>query len=119
MTLEEFEDDAFRTAEAADNISRLAPVLREKLSENRLEKVYTEIELPLIPVLADIELTGMKVDGTSLNKFSADVSKELDKLQKRLYEIAGREFNIGSPKQVGEVFSELNIVTGKKTATGQ
>ena len=119
MAPEGFEDDAFRTAEAADYISRLAPVLREKLSENRLEKVYTDIELPLIPVLADIELTGMKVDGDSLNKFSADITKELAKLRTRLYEIAGREFNIGSPKQVGEVFSELNIATGKKTATGQ
>lgn len=116
---EGFEDDAFRTAEAADYISRLAPVLREKLSENRLAKVYSEIEMPLISVLTDIELTGMKVDGAALNRFSKDITKALDKLRARLYELAGREFNIGSPKQVGEVFNELNIVTGKKTATGQ
>jgi len=116
---EGFEDDAFRTAEAADYISRLAPVLREKLVENRLDKVYTDIELPLIAVLTDIELTGMKVDGDALNRFSSDITKQLAKLRDRLYELAGREFNIGSPKQVGEVFSELNIVTGKKTATGQ
>jgi DNA polymerase-1 len=116
---EGFDDDAFRTAEAADYISRLAPVLRDKLREARLEKVYNEIELPLIRVLTDIELTGMKVNGASLEKFSADITKELSKLQSHIYEIAGREFNIGSPKQVGEVFSELNIVTGRKTATGQ
>ena len=93
--------------------------MRQKLVENRLDKVYTDIELPLIPVLAKIELTGMKVDGDALNLFSKDITKKLDKLRDRLYEIAGREFNIGSPKQVGEVFAELNIATGKKTATGQ
>jgi DNA polymerase-1 len=61
----------------------------------------------------------MKVDADALERFSKDITKQLEKLRKRLYELAGREFNIGSPKQVGEVFSELNIVTGKKTATGQ
>lgn len=116
---DDIDEPAFRTAETADYVARLAPVLREKLGEARLEKVYTEIELPLIPVLADIELTGMKIDGDALNRFSRDVTKNLNKLRDRLYEIAGREFNIGSPKQVGEVFEELNIATGKKTATGQ
>ena len=116
---EDMEEAQFRTAEAADVISRVAPVLREKLAEARLASVYTDIELPLIPVLTDIELTGMKVDAKALETFSSDITKQLDKLRKRLYELAGREFNIGSPKQVGEVFSELNIVTGKKTATGQ
>ena len=52
-------------------------------------------------------------------EFSADITAELSKLSKRIFEITGREFNIGSPKQVGEVFGELNIATGRKTATGQ
>ncbi len=116
---EDMDEPAFRTAETADYVARLAPVLREKLREAKLESVYTDIELPLIPVLAQIELTGMKVDGDALGQFSADITKKLEKLRDRLYEIAGREFNIGSPKQVGEVFEELNIATGKKTATGQ
>ena len=60
------DEAAFRTAENADFIARLAPILRERIRENGMEKVYAEIELPLIPILADIELTGMKVDGESL-----------------------------------------------------
>ncbi len=116
---EGFEEGAFRTAENADFVGRLAPILREKIRENGLEKIYAEVELPLIPILADIELVGMKVDGDSLTVFSEFIGKELKTLQDKIYEIAGREFNIGSPKQVGEIFGELNIETGRKTATGQ
>ena len=114
-----FDEAAFRTAEEADLIARLAPILRKKIHESELEKVYAEIELPLIPVLADIELVGMKVDGESLKTFSEFISKELETLKDKILKIAGREFNIGSPKQVGEIFGELNIETGRKTATGQ
>lgn len=116
---EDWDEALFRIVETADYAARLAPVLRERLAENKQLKIYDEIEMPMVDVLIDIELVGMKVDGDALRKFSAHISKELAKLQKRLYEIAGREFNIGSPKQVGEVFEELNISTGKKTATGQ
>ncbi len=115
----DFEEAAFRTAEHADFVARLAPILRNKIREAGLEKVYTEIELPLIPILADIELTGMKVDGNSLKTFSEFISKELTTLRDKIFGLAGREFNIGSPKQVGEIFAELNIETGRKTATGQ
>jgi DNA polymerase-1 len=108
-----FEEHSFRAAENADFAARLAPVLRNKIVENELERVYTEIELPLVPVLAGIELAGMKVDGDSLNKFSEFISKELETLREKIYAIAGREFNIGSPKQVGEVFGELNIASGR------
>jgi DNA polymerase-1 len=97
-------DGAFRTAEAADMIARVTPVLRQRLRENELEKVYEDIELPLVPILADIELTGMKVDGAELKKFSDYIAEELDSLREKIFGIAGREFNIGSPKQVGEVF---------------
>ena len=116
---EGFDEAAFRTAENADFVARLGPVLREKIRENHLEKVYADIELPLIPILADIELTGMKVDGESLTIFSEFISTELASLSEKITKIAGREFNIGSPKQVGEIFGELNIETGRKTATGQ
>ena len=116
---EGFDEAAFRTAENADFVARLAPILRAKLRDNDLENLYDEIELPLIPILADIELTGMKVNGDSLKKFSEYISGELESLREKITNIAGREFNIGSPKQVGEVFGELNIETGKKTATGQ
>lgn len=112
-------ETAFRTTENADLIARLVPAMNAKLRENKLESVYRDIEMPTVEVLADIELAGMKVDGKSLEKFSANIAKDLEAISKKIYAIAGREFNIGSPKQVGEVFGELNIETGKKTATGQ
>ena len=114
-----FDEVVFRTLENADFASRLAPVLRQKIADNQLQKVYAEIELPLIPILEEIELVGMKIDSDNLNKFSAFITEELEKLREKIFKIAGREFNIGSPKQVGEIFGELNIETGKKTATGQ
>jgi DNA polymerase-1 len=114
-----FEENVFRTAENADLVSRLAPRMRQKINEDGLEKVYAEIELPLVPILADIEMVGMKVDGDALVKFSAFISKELESLKEKIFTISGREFNIGSPKQVGEIFQELNLDTGRKTATGQ
>jgi len=116
---EGFDEAAFRTAENADFVARLVPVLNDKLRESGLESVYRDIELPLIPILAEIELAGMKIDSESLNAFSQFISEELEKLREKIFAIAGHEFNIGSPKQVGEVFGELNIETGKKTATGQ
>jgi len=116
---EGFDEAAFRTAELADITARVAPVLREKLRANDQERVYAEIELPTTDVLAEMELVGMKVDGDALIRFAADIKQQLEALSDRLFAIAGREFNIGSPKQVGEVFAELNIETGKKTATGQ
>lgn len=112
-------ENAFRTCERADFAFRLTPVFRKQIAESGSMKVYSEIELPLIPVLADMENAGMKVDTESLNEFSSFMSSELDTLRDKIYTVAGREFNIGSPKQVGEVFEELNISTGKKTATGQ
>lgn len=114
-----WEEPEYRTVETADMISRLAPVLCSKLAQNEQSEIYNNIEIPIVDVLTEMELVGMKVDGDALNLFSKDIKKELDKLRDKLYEIAGREFNIGSPKQVGEVFEELNISTGKKTATGQ
>ncbi|MBC7900587.1 MAG: DNA polymerase I, partial [Saprospiraceae bacterium] len=114
-----FEENALRTAERADWTLRLAPMLHNKIVEDGLMQVYSEIEMPLEPILADIEMAGMKVDGENLKAFSEFISSELDRLQKQIYSIAGHEFNIGSPKQVGEIFEELNISTGRKTATGQ
>ena len=116
---EGFAETAFRSAERADWIAQLAPILRSKIEEAELTRVYEEIEMPIEIVLADMEMAGMKVDGDFLRKYSDTISKELDTLRAKIYDVAGREFNIGSPKQVGEVFEELNISTGRKTATGQ
>lgn len=114
-----FPEDVYRTMERADFVFQLAPKLREKIHNDELTEVYSEIEMPLVPVLADIEQAGMKVDTSDLKEFSELITEDLEKLRGKIYELAGREFNIGSPKQVGEVFEDLNISTGRKTATGQ
>ena len=116
---EGFPPNAFRTAERADFGFQLAPMLRKRLIEDDLEKIYANIELPLERVLAEIEKAGMKVDADKLNAFSELISTDLEKLREKIFGIAGHEFNIGSPKQVGEILQELNIETGRKTATGQ
>lgn len=114
-----FSDTGWKAAIRADWIQQLTPILRKKIMADGLIKVYSEIEIPVSPILADIESAGMKVDAEALQTFSGFISEELATLQKKIYEIAGREFNISSPKQVGEAFEELNIATGRKTATGQ
>ncbi|HEY8561665.1 MAG TPA: DNA polymerase I [Pyrinomonadaceae bacterium] len=118
-TPEGWTENVYATTERADFVYQLAPILRKKIQEDELEKIYTEIELPLIPLLYRIEVAGMKVNVEALNGFSDYVSTELDTLREKIYAISGREFNIGSPKQVGEILSELNIAGTKKTATGQ
>jgi DNA polymerase I len=114
-----FSESVYRALERADFAFQLAPKLHDKIVEDDLTEVYTNIELPLVPVLAEIEEAGMKVDTGELKEFSDEITEDLEKLRTKIYELAGREFNIGSPKQVGEVFEDLNISTGRKTATGQ
>ncbi|MEZ5428163.1 MAG: DNA polymerase I [Pyrinomonadaceae bacterium] len=114
-----FSESQYRTMERADMVFQLAPVLRRRIAEDGLEKIYSEIELPMIPLLYRIEMAGMKVDAEALKGFSDFISTELETLSGKIYEIAGREFNINSPKQVGEVLTELNIETRHKTPTGQ
>jgi len=114
-----YTESGWQAATRADWVFQLTPILRKKISGDGLTKVYSEIEIPVSPVIADIETAGMKVDVEDLKRFSEFISKELETLQKKIFKIAGHEFNIGSPKQVGEVFEELNIATGRKTATGQ
>lgn len=116
---EGFAENIWKSMLRADWIFQLAPKLKRKIVEDKLTKVYSEIEMPLIPIIADIEMAGMKVDAYALQTFSKYISEELAKLREKIFAISGREFNIGSPKQVGEIFEELNIATGKKTATGQ
>ncbi len=112
-------ENQYRTAEKADFCFQLAPLFRKKIEEDGLEKIYKEIEIPLETLLYEIEMAGMKVDDKALKDFSAFISMELEDLSKKIFAISGKEFNINSPKQVGEIFLELNIETGKKTATGQ
>ncbi|MEO6590441.1 MAG: DNA polymerase I, partial [Pyrinomonadaceae bacterium] len=116
---DDWTESQYRTTEKADFCFQLAPMFRKKIIEDGLEEIYKEIELPLEPLLYEIEMAGMKVDVAALKGFSDFVSTELEDLSKKIFAVSGREFNIASPKQVGEVLQELNIATGKKTATGQ
>ncbi len=116
---EGFSDSGWLAATRADWTYQLAPAMRGKIATDQLTRIYKEVEIPISPILVDIENAGMKVDADDLTNFSSFISGELDTLSGKIFSIAGREFNIGSPKQVGEVFEELNISTGKKTATGQ
>jgi DNA polymerase-1 len=111
--------DHWRTAEAADFTAQASDVLHGRVLEQGLEAIYREIELPLAPLLHSIELAGLRVDTEVLGELSNLFGEELEKLTERIYRAAGREFKIGSPRQVGEVLEELNISTGRKTATGQ
>jgi DNA polymerase I len=109
----------WETAMAADLTTRTARVLHQRILEKKLETIYTEMELPLAPLLFRMEQAGLKVDRATLSDLSNYLGMELKKLTIKIYELAGREFNIGSPKQVGEVLSELDMTSGRKTSTGR
>ena len=110
---------AWDTAVNADLTAQTAKVLRERILEKKLETIYSEVELPLAPLLYRMEKAGLKVDPRVLADLSNFIGQELHKLTLKVYELAGREFNIGSPKQVGEVLGELNINSNRKTSTGR
>lgn len=96
----------------------MEPMLKSK---PELEKLFWDIEMPLMPVLADMEKTGVKLDSDAMNNFSELLKKQIDTSEERIYNLAGERFNIDSPKQVGEVlFEKLKIdESAKKTKTGQ
>ena len=112
-------DAQWATAAAADLTARTAKVLHQRILEKKLETIYSGMELPLAPLLFRMERAGLKVDRATLADLSNYLGLELKKLTVKIYELAGREFNIGSPKQVGEVLSELEMTSGRKTSTGR
>jgi DNA polymerase I len=112
-------DVAWQTATAADLTAQTARVLHARILEKKLETIYSEVELPLAPLLHRMERAGLKVDPKVLYDLSSYIGQELHRLTLSIYELAGREFNIGSPKQVGEVLSDLDIAMGRKTSTGR
>ncbi len=107
-------------AEDADVTLQLQEFLEPQLKKDGLDKLYYEIEEPLIKVLTDLEFEGIKVDVDFLQAYSVELSKEILKFEETIYEQVGQKFNIGSPKQVGEIlFDKLKAPGGKKTKTGQ
>ena len=108
-------------AEDADITLRLKNCLEPKLKEAGVEHLFYEIEMPLVRVLAEMEMNGVLIDTGSLKETSELFTQRLQELEHRIYELAGEEFNIASPKQVGDIlFGKLKIIEKpKKTKTGQ
>ena len=109
----------------AEAISKLAPIFQNRLIETKTEKVFREIEMPLIPILVKMEKIGIKINPKKLKEVSSRIKKELKTLEKSIYKLAGEEFNINSPQQLSEIlFLKLKIsgtLTGgrvKKTPGG-
>ncbi|AXE63895.1 DNA polymerase I [Hyphomonas sp. CACIAM 19H1] len=106
-------------AEDADVTLRLWQTLKPRLRTEHMTAVYETLERPLVPVLAEMERAGIKVDRQMLSRLSADFNQRMAGLEAQAHEQAGRSFNIGSPKQLGEIlFDEMNLPGGKKTKTG-
>jgi DNA polymerase-1 len=107
--------------EDADITLQLKRILDVKLKELNHDKLLKEVEIPLVKVLSDMEMEGVNIDETVLTEMSATLNEDLLKVQDEIYEIAGVEFNINSPKQLGEImFEKLKIDTKpKKTPSGQ
>jgi DNA polymerase-1 len=110
---------AVYAAEDADITLRLAERLLPQVVEAGQEKLFREVELPLVNVLADMEWAGVRIDSAFLRGLSADMETRLTALEKEVHELAGTPFNVASPKQLGEVlFERLKLPRGKKTKTG-
>ncbi len=107
--------------EDADVTLKLKHVLEKELVKNEVKELFEEIEMPLVPVLAYMERTGVRIDPEALKETSRHFTARMNQIEKEVYQLAGMEFNIASPKQVGEVlFDRLKIVEkAKKTKTGQ
>ena len=113
-------DEASRyAAEDADITLRLWHYLKPRLHLNRVTAVYESLERPLVPVLAEMEMQGIKVDRDVLSSMSNGFAQKMAGLEAEIHEMAGRSFNVGSPKQLGEVlFDEMGLPGGKKGKTG-
>ncbi|QHQ36192.1 DNA polymerase I [Algicella marina] len=106
-------------AEDADVTLRLWQLFSMKLHKSRVTTVYETLERPLVPVLARMEMTGIKVDRDHLSRMSNAFAQKMAGLEAEIHELAGRSFNVGSPKQLGEIlFDEMSLDGGKKGKTG-
>ncbi|QDH18045.1 DNA polymerase I [Swingsia samuiensis] len=106
-------------AEDADVTLRLWQVLRPQLRVRKSLALYEELERPLIQVLTDMEDVGIKVDATELRRMSADFAQRMEEIEGNIHAEVGRSFNVGSPKQLGEIlFDEMQLPGGKRTKSG-
>ncbi len=106
-------------AEDADFTLRLWHLLKPQIAQQHVTRVYERIERPLVPVVAEMERTGIRIDPEVLKKQSGGFAKRLQKLEEEIHKLAGHPFNVGSPKQLGDVlFGEMNLPGGSKGKTG-
>jgi DNA polymerase-1 len=111
---------AGQLAESADITGRLAGALRSEVEQAGLAKLYEEIDLPLVPVLARMEQAGVKINTAALSQMSSELEREIAGKAKEIYEVAGMEFNVGSPKQLGDVlFNRMNLPKPVKYGKGR
>lgn len=109
-------DATLYSCEDADFTLRLKEIFQPRLKELKLEKLFYEVELPLIQVLAEMELNGVCIDVDYLKEMSDSMQKELNKLEKEIFSLAGKEFNVNSPRQLSQVlFEDLKLPPVKKT----
>ena len=112
-------ESGWQAVEVADLTAQVAGVLRQRIDEKELGSIYRDVELPLAPLLYRIERAGIRIDTEVLADLSRKLGEQLENLTGRICLMAGREFNINSPKQVAECFEALNIISGRKTSTGR
>ena len=106
--------------ESADIAGRLTSALRTEVEQAGLTKLYEEMDLPLVPVLARMEHAGVKIDTAALSQMSSELEREIAAKAKEVYEAAGTEFNVGSPKQLGDVlFNRMNLPKPVKYGKGR
>ncbi|MEM1365762.1 MAG: DNA polymerase I [Pseudomonadota bacterium] len=115
----EIEKAATYAAEDADVTLRLWRVLKPRLAAEQMANVYERLERPLVDVIVKMEQRGIQVDRQILSRLSGDMAQKAAGIEDEIYELAGRKFNAGSPKQLGEIlFDEMGLPGGKKTKTG-
>ncbi len=109
-------DAAIYSCEDVDFTLRLKEIFQPNLNEFKLEKLFYEVELPLLVVLAEMELNGVRIDVAYLKEMSDSMQKELKKLEKEIFSLAGKEFNVNSPQQLSQIlFEDLKLPPVKKT----
>jgi DNA polymerase-1 len=114
------EDVYLYACEDADITLRLYEILNDRLKKDELLEIAYKVDYPLMEVLAEMELKGIKLDTKMLTAFSKELETDLKKLEEQIYEKAGEEFNINSPQQLGTIlFEKMELPAGKKTKTGQ
>ena len=113
------EEETAALVRNAEVVRRLAPILRERVRERGLEGLYDDVELPLTAVLASMEQAGVRIDTYRMGEITARLRDRVEELEARAYDLAGEEFVVGSPQQLGRIlFEKLELTPGRKGKTG-